>query len=54
MTPERRKAIWAIYGELLHEPYCLTNCFRIDAYNDMPQSRFKMNHVAIRLALRLT
>lgn len=32
MTPERRKAIWAIYGELLHEPYSLTNCFRIDAY----------------------
>ena len=54
MTPERRKAIWAIYGELFHKPYCLTNCLIIDAYNDMPQSRFKMNHVVIRLALMQT
>ena len=26
MTPERRKAIWAIYGELLQEASLIYNC----------------------------
>lgn len=29
MTPERRKAIWAIYGEFLHETDDFNNCFEI-------------------------